>query len=86
MPISGSCRYTLPCKVDTVNINDQAKVTRSELQVIGYRVGNKDSSTYAVSINVTRGNLKMVAQCVNGTTYIDGMMVRVGKSPIFKGM
>ena len=54
MPMSG-CRYTLPCKVDTVSISDQARVARSEL---GYKAGNG-----TVSINVTGGSLKMVAQC-----------------------
>lgn len=80
-PLSGSCKNTLPCKVDTTSLSEQAKVTRSELQVATYgkdRMGN----TLATSINVTRGNLMMVAQCVSSTIYIDGMMVRVGKSPI----
>ena len=80
-PLSGSCKNTLPCKVDTASLSEQAKVTRSELQVATYgkdRMGN----TLATSINVTRGTLMMVVQCVSSTTYIDGMMVRVGKSPI----
>ena len=72
------CRYTLPCKVDTVSISDQARVARSEL---GYKV-DKSSSNGAISINVTRGNLMMVAQCVMADmkTYLDGLMVRVGKT------
>ena len=76
VPMSG-CRYTLPCKVDTVSISDQARVARSEL---GYKV-DKSSSNGAISINVTRGNLMMVAQCVMAdmATYLDGVMVRVGK-------
>ena len=79
VPMSG-CRYTLPCKVDTVSISDLAKVARSEL---GYRM-DKSSSNGAISINVTRGNLMMVAQCVvaDMRTYLDGVMVRVGKSCI----
>ena len=77
MPMSG-CRYRFPCKVDTVSISDQAKVARSEL---GYKV-DKSSSNGAISINVTRGNLMMVAQCVMADmkTYLDGVMVRVGKT------
>ena len=77
MPMSG-CRYTLPCKVDTVSISDQARVARSEL---GYKK-DRSSSKGAISINVTRGNLMMVAQCVMADmkTYLDGVMVLVGKT------
>ena len=72
MPMSG-CRYTLLCKVDTVSYSDQAKVARSEL---GCKASNG-----TVSINVTGGSLKMVAQCVRvPAEYSDGVMVRVGKS------
>ena len=66
------CKSTLPCKVDTVSVSDLAKVARSEL-------GYKSSSKSAMSINATQGNLKMVVQCVITNTYIDGVMVRVGK-------
>ena len=66
------CKSTLPCKVDTVSVSDLAKVARSEL-------GYKSNSNSAISINATQGNLKMVVQCVITNTYIDGMMVRVGK-------
>ena len=71
MRMSG-CKSTLPCKVDTVSVSDLAKVARSEL-------GYKSNSNSAISINATQGNLKMVVQCVITNTYVDGMMVRVGK-------
>ena len=71
MRMSG-CKSTLPCKVDTVSVSDLAKVARSEL-------GYKRNSNSAISINATQGNLKMVVQCVVTNTYVDGMMVRVGK-------
>ena len=67
------CKSTLPCKVDTVSVSDLAKVARSE-------IGYKSNSNSAISINATHGNLKMVVQCVITNTYVDGMMVRVGKS------
>ena len=66
------CKSTLPCKVDTVSVSDLAKVARSQL-------GYKSSNSSAMSINATQGNLKMVVQCVITNTYIDGVMVRVGK-------
>ena len=51
---------------------------------LGYKVDkvDKSSSNGAISINVTRRNLMMVAQCVMADmkTYLDGVMVRVGKT------